>query len=165
MSGYGDDRDLEPNEQRDKDRRDAQDQVDQIAESLEQEGRYIDAGVIRALAGHCADMVTVIHRLRSKLQQLAPKKPGKVKTSGGKDHASARGTISSGGKAVHGTGVSTFSSTGHKHKYNADGVCTALSWVGGVGKKCEARRQRAARKPKQTTIPGVDNGKPGEATP
>ena len=155
-NGFGDDRDLEPNEERDEDRREAQDAAEELAERFEKVGRYIDAGVVRALLGHCVDMNGVIARLRAKL----PKKQT-VKTSGGQDRASASGSISSKAPASKPASF-TQHLTGHKHDYDQDGVCQKFL---GNGTICQAKRIRQSKKSRQVTIPGTDGAKAGEVTP
>jgi hypothetical protein len=155
---FGDDKDLEPNEERDNDRREAQDAAEQLAEKMEAAGRYIDAGVVRALLGHCVDMNTVVIRLRAKLP--ASKNRQTVKTSGGRDRASASGSIASKAPASK-SGLFTQHLTGHKHDYDAGGVCRKTLTNGTT---CSAVRQRQSKKSRQLPL-GTDGAKPGEATP
>lgn len=148
---FGDDRDLEENAARDRDRRDTMDSAENIVDGLNRDGRRLDAACIGALLEHCRDLVEENQRLRA----LKGAKGGRAKDSGGKDRATASGTIN--GSKGSGVGV-------HKHDYGADGRCKKTVNGGFI---CTATRQRQSKKSRQTTIPGTDGGgaKTSEASP
>lgn len=138
-------------------------QLEALIEQLESQGRHVAADLVDSLV---RDLQVARNRIAYLEAAAAKKRPGKVKTSGGRDYASARGTINSGGKAVNDATGRAFTPAraDHKHDYNAEGICRRFTAAGVL---CGAKRQRQSKKSRQTTIPGTDNGaKPAsEVTP
>jgi hypothetical protein len=114
-------------------------QAGALAEQLREEGRELAAQIVDQLRAHLG---AALHRER----------------------AGAPGTINNGGKAVHGRGIAppkgvkAPNGVNHKHTFSDDGVCHKLD---GAGEPCLAKRQRKARAPKQTIIPGTNGAEAG----
>lgn len=126
----------------------AEKQNEALVDQLHAEGRLTAADLVR-------DLIDNLKIARSRIESLEAtptKKKRTVKTSGGKERASAAGTSNAGGKAVHGAG-SGKQGHQHKHEYGTDGKCIKVS----LGVPCPAVRQRQ-RKAKQLPL-GTDGGK------
>jgi hypothetical protein len=131
----------------------ARKQVEALVEQLREEGRQVAADLVD-------DLIMNLDSARGRIAALTAKpKRQTVKTSGGKDRASASGLI----KTKPGAWAPP--AAAHKHSYDDVGTCTApVVFRNSLGvmlrtEPCPAKRQRAARKAKQTTIPGVDGAK------
>lgn len=133
----------------------ARKQADLLVEQLREEGRELAASIVEELDQALARASRDLEEVRDELAEL---KAG-AKSSRGRERAGAAGTINKGGKAVHGRGIAppkgvkAPNGVNHKHTFSDDGICHKLDGAGGL---CGAKRQRKARAPKQTSIPGTN---------
>lgn len=118
----------------------AREQGNALADQLQEEGRELAGSVVLALLSQVRWQGQELADAREELEELR----AGAKTSRGRERASAAAPAGKGPRMAPAC----------KHDFGADGVCKK---VGALG-PCGVKRQRAARKPKQTSIPGTSGG-------